>query len=127
MTLFVASKLLNVHPDLCRLAVAVGHRRDVQVITGARSLDAERVAIGAGLSDLAHPEDSRHVLTSARTLATALDLAPVPVVWSDIPAFVSLATVVLSCASELGIQVRWGGDWQHLRDFDHFELADGNV
>src|SRR2546430_1949253 len=47
MTLFVASRLLNVHPDLCRLAVAVGRKPDVQVITGARESTARGPAGGA--------------------------------------------------------------------------------
>lgn len=27
-------------------------------------------------------------------------------------------------ASELGIKVRWGGDWKNFKDRPHFELAD---
>ena len=122
MTLFAASKLLNVHPDLVRLAAAAGRRRDVQVVEGARSLSAEEDAIAAGRSALHDAANSKHVLTSERTQALAVDLAPVPLVWENIPAFASLATVVLSCASELGIAVTWGGNWNHFRDYDHFEL-----
>jgi len=122
VSLFGALRLAQVHPSLIKLAVAVSTATDVQVVQGVRSLHDEQLAVGEGRSLLRDPCNSKHVLTSERTQAHALDLAPWPVKWSDIPRFLSLATLVLSTASNLGIEVRWGGNWPHLRDYDHWEL-----
>ena len=122
MTLFGASRLSEVHPDLIRLVTAVSAVTDVQVVQGARTLAAEEIAIWERTSALKDPRASKHVLTSERTLAHALDVAPWPVHWANIPAFVSLATLVLATASALSIEIEWGGSWRHLKDYDHFEL-----
>ncbi len=51
--------------------------------------------------------------------------------WKDRPAFALIAGVVLSCAKELGVKLRWGGNWdsdgiiladQSFDDMPHFEL-----
>src|SRR5207248_654307 len=114
VSLFGALRLAQVHPSLIKLAVAVSTHTDVQVVQGVRSLRDEELAIGEGRSLVRDPCNSKHVLCSTRTQAHALDLAPWPVKWSDIPRFVSLATLVLSTASNLGLQVTWGGTWPHL-------------
>jgi peptidoglycan L-alanyl-D-glutamate endopeptidase CwlK len=109
---------------LVRLVLAVGAVRDVAVVQGARSLEAEKQAIASGHSSLTNPMDSKHVVDPAtRPLALAVDLAPFPVKWSDIPGFQSLAVLVKETAVKLGIGLHWGGDWVHFKDWDHFELV----
>ena len=127
MSLFGAGRLASVHPDLVKLAVSVSCTTDIQVVQGVRSERDEELAIREGRAVLRNADDSKHVLTSTRTQAHALDLAPWPVQWTDIPRFVSLATLVLSTASNLSISVTWGGHWTHLADYDHWEIPDGHV
>ena len=67
---------------------------------------------------------SKHVIGPDRPLAQAVDLAPVPLDWKDIPAFEQLGKDVQTAADELGIAIVWGGTWTHLRDYPHFQLAD---
>lgn len=58
-------------------------------------------------------------------------MALFPVRWKDEVAFGYLAGIVAVVAADLGIKIRWGGDWdgdgdtlEHaLRDLDHWELA----
>ena len=50
--------------------------------------------------------------------------------WNDHERFVMFASFVLGVAAVLGINIRWGGDWdgdreykdENFRDLPHFEL-----
>ena len=53
----------------------------------------------------------------------AVDVVPYPLDWNDITAFKKLGEVVKRKAKELGIKISWGGDWQSLKDYPHFEEA----
>ena len=123
MTCFGGVRLAQVHPDLRALVLDVSTSTDVVVVQGARSLEDEERAIAYGKSALRDPAASKHVLTSTRTLAEAVDVAPFPVEWSNIPRFYSLASLMFARASALSVNLTWGGHWLHLKDFDHFELA----
>lgn len=62
----------------------------------------------------------------------AIDLVPYPVDWKDTERFYLFAGMVLAVAKEMGIPLRWGGDWdrdmdlhdQKFNDLVHFELVD---
>jgi hypothetical protein len=121
MAVYGASRLAGVHADLVRLVTDIGKARDVQVVVGARSFLDEQTAIKTGHSKLKNPADSLHViLHSLRPVALAVDLAPWPVDWLDIPRFKDFAAFLLERAGVLEIGIRWGGSWG---DYDHFELA----
>ena len=53
----------------------------------------------------------------------AVDVVPYQLDWNDIAAFKKLGEVVKRKAKELGIKISWGGDWQTLKDYPHFEEA----
>jgi len=53
----------------------------------------------------------------------AVDVVPYPLDWNDIAAFKKLGEVVKRKAKELGIKISWGGDWQTLKDYPHYEEA----
>ena len=53
----------------------------------------------------------------------AVDVVPYPLDWNDISAFKKLGEVVKRKAKELGIKISWGGDWQTLKDYPHYEEA----
>lgn len=65
----------------------------------------------------------------------AVDAAPYPVDWSNIPRFIYFAGFVMGVAFALGIGLRWGGDWnrntklqdENFRDYGHFELTDEEI
>ena len=147
------ARLQGVHKKLVELALTVVKHFDctIQEGGGARTLEEQRAKVLAGLSQTL---DSKHVVTPERPKAEAMDLAPYPVWWPKWPKLPSGMTAemrseldtyvdevarwhyfggyVLGTADQLGITLRWGGDWSGTRDpkdnkFDdwgHFELAD---
>jgi peptidoglycan L-alanyl-D-glutamate endopeptidase CwlK len=60
----------------------------------------------------------------------AVDLAPYPIDWNDFERFDQLATVMFAAAKDIGVTLRWGGNWdmdnllhEHGEsDSPHFEL-----
>ena len=61
----------------------------------------------------------------------AVDICPYPVDWSDISKFDAIYVAMMAAAQELGVRLRYGGDWDMdgiLRekgesDSPHFELV----
>jgi hypothetical protein len=53
----------------------------------------------------------------------AIDVVPYPVDWDNINAFYEFAGRVKQKADELGIKVRWGGDFDGFFDGPHWELV----
>lgn len=103
---------------------------DFTVVEGHRGKEAQNQAYAKGYSKLPWPLGNHN-----KSPSTAVDIAPFPVDWSDRQAnlerFVYLAGVVLVVSTQLGIRIRWGGDWdqnrdmrdENFRDRPHFELA----
>lgn len=124
MSLVHPERLANCDPDLVGLMDAVGAQRDIVIVQGARTVADEQAAIASGHSALKNPLDSKHVIDPVlRPLALAVDVAPLPLDWTDLAAFQDLGAAVKAKAAELGLALTWGGDWVHLRDLDHFELV----
>lgn len=113
------------HPDLVKVANAAIKITDFSVICSQRDDVQQTYLFNAGLSKVEYP-DSRH----NKKPAEALDLLPYPVDWKDEKRFYLLAGVILAMAKNLGIPIRWGGDWdgdgdttdQTFMDLGHFEL-----
>jgi len=102
---------------------------DCQVQQGGRSIAEEQADIDRGVSHLTNPMDSKHVVSAARPLALAVDVAPYPVDWTKSGRFCHFAGYVMKTAEVMGIPIRWGGEWDgtwnkpgQLDDLDHFEL-----
>jgi len=124
------AQLATCHPDLQRLVKDVCRRLpaplDLKVIQGWRNAAEQEAAYRTGKSDK-KPGESKHNVSPSR----AVDMALYPVNWPDEVMFGFLAGFVRCVALDLGISIRWGGDWdgdgnslEHkLRDLDHWELA----
>lgn len=122
--------LRTCHPDLVRvlkLALSWGVI-DFAVVEGHRGEARQNAAFEAGNSKLRWP-DGKHNDFPSR----AADLAPwiggaIP--WNDRRYWDVLAGAVLAAAAQLGVELRWGGDWdgdtdlsdQKFNDLGHFEL-----
>lgn len=100
---------------------------DFGVIEGHREQWAQDEAFRTGKSKLRWPNGRHNAKPSE-----AADLAPwirgsIP--WDDPRPWYLLAGVILSAAAELGVDLRWGGDWdgdtdladQSFNDLGHFE------
>ena len=107
-------KLVNV------LNQAIKHF-DFTVIEGVRSLETQKGYVAKGASK---------TLKSKHIDGKAVDIAPYPVDYDDVERFVYLGGFILGVASQLGVEIRWGLDWDRdtytkdtgFRDAGHFEL-----
>lgn len=128
------ANLAECHRDLQRLFAEVIKHWDCIVLDGERTIAEQRANVAKGVSKTM---DSRHLPQPDGT-SWAADVAPYPVRWNDPNAKVRAAYereclyfggFVLGIASQLGITIRYGGDWDNDRDladqtFDdlvHFE------
>ena len=101
---------------------------DFSVIEGHRDYVKQEKMFADGHSHLRWPDSKHNQLPSK-----AVDLAPYPIDWADTERFVLLAGVMFTLASQRGIELRWGGDWdrdgrmsdESFRDYVHFEIVEG--
>jgi peptidoglycan LD-endopeptidase CwlK len=120
----------QVHPDLQRLFNEVIKHFDCTILNGIRTLEEEQEDVASGKSETLA---SMH-LPQSDGLSHAVDAAPYPQRWDD-PKWIAdqhyFGGFVVGIASQMGIGIRWGGDWKRdndpenngFQDLDHFELA----
>lgn len=111
-------RMNGLHHDL----VAVMHRAlqitpiDFTVIEGLRTEARQKVLVAQGKSQTMN---SRHLT------GHAIDVAPVVngrVSW-DWKHYYPLAKAIKQAASDLGVNIEWGGDWTSLKDGPHWQLS----
>ncbi|WP_299733874.1 M15 family metallopeptidase [uncultured Endozoicomonas sp.] len=123
-------RLATCHPDLQRLMNKVVERYDISIICGHRGEEEQEKAFREGKSK-ARFGQSKHNSYPSR----AVDVIPWPFNqddWKDCDYFNHMAGYIMAVADELGIRIRWGGDWNMNRrtsdetflDMPHFELMD---
>lgn len=104
-------------------------RIDFVVICGHRNKQEQDAAVFAKTTKLAWPNSKHNSLPSL-----AVDIVPSPfyaAMWKQREPWEALAQVVLQCAAELDVKIRWGGDWngdgrssdERFFDGPHFELV----
>ena len=111
----IASKkqLSTSHPKLQMLFNEVIKHWDCTVIEGKRTIEAQRINVANGAS---RTMNSQH-LPKEDGYSYALDVSPYPIKWTDYNRFYAFAGFVIGIATQLGINIRWGGDWDSDRDF----------
>lgn len=114
------SRLNTVHPDLQRLFRRVVKTYDCTIIYGMRSLETQEKLVADGLSKTLN---SKH-LVQDDGWAHAVDVAPYPIDWDNTKRFYHFAGFVQAIAEEMGINIRWGGDWDSDRDLDDQTFMD---
>ncbi len=100
---------------------------DFSVIEGFRDDMKQNEYFDLGLSTKRAGE-SKHNSRPSK----AVHLAPYPIRWKNRERFMFLAGMVTGIGKELGIKIRWGGDWDQdgelldngWDDLCHFELID---
>tara|TARA_R110002051_G_scaffold324738_1_gene423377 strand:+ start:745 stop:1140 length:396 start_codon:yes stop_codon:yes gene_type:complete len=100
---------------------------DCSVIQGHRGKEDQNKAFKEGKSKLKYP-NGNHNATPSR----AVDVAPYPINWNDRERFTYFAGYVVGIALQMGLKIRWGGDWDmdtqvkdnNFDDLPHFELRD---
>jgi len=122
-------KLATCDVKLQHLFMEVIKKVDCIVICGERGEQAQNEAYRNGFSKLKFPNGKHNKHPSL-----AIDVMPYfkefpHVRWNDEDACKKFAKIVLNTAEELGIKIRWGGDWNmngieddNWYDRPHFEL-----
>ena len=98
---------------------------DCSVLEGHREKDRQNKLFEEGKTKVKYP-NGRH----NRQPSSAVDVTPYPVDWKDRERQTLFAGFVIGVASHMGINLRWGGDWDQdfqvvdnrVDDFPHFEL-----
>lgn len=112
------SRLEGVHPALVLVVkqAALITSQPFVITEGLRTIKRQRSLYGQGKS---------WTLLSKHLIGHAVDVAAISQgkpTW-DWPLYTLIADAFKQSASDLGVQVVWGGDWR-VRDGTHFELAD---
>jgi len=125
------NRLDKVHPSLVKVVYEVAKTFPLIIICGERLKVEQDEAYHTGKSKLKWPS-SKHNIMVPETHCTAVDIAPLPLDWNDIPRFYYLAGFVKAKGQELGLNIRWGGDWDNdteikdnnFNDLVHFEIVE---
>lgn len=123
-------RLETCHPDLVQLMLEVVKHYDCIVLEGHRGKAAQNEAFRTGRSKLEFPKGNHNQKPSL-----AVDVAPYKkakphIDWDDTDSWRAFGGFVLGIASQMGLDIRWGGDWdsdwefkdQSFVDLPHFEL-----
>lgn len=123
-------KLKTCNPDLQLLFIEVIKHWDCTIICGYRGEEKQNRAYFEGRSTKKFPEGKHNEEPSK-----AVDAVPYPINWEirnpkDLARWYAFAGFVLGVASQLGLSIRWGGDWDSDKDFKdqsfddlpHFEV-----
>lgn len=114
------------HPALKEVLLEVIKHIDCSVISGHRGQKEQDELKRKGRSQLSFPQSMHNENPS-----DAVDVAPYPSLFSDKAMFYVLGGYIMCVASQLGLKLRWGADfnqnWKfddNFNDLGHFELTD---
>ena len=118
-------RLVTCHPNLRLLCDEVIKDIDIAVICGHRSKEEQDRAYELGRSTVKWPNSKHNSMPSM-----AVDIGPYPINWDNLYQWRMFGGYVLWKAECLGINIRWGGDWDRdgdmwdhrFIDMPHFEL-----
>ena len=118
-------RLSTAHPNLQVLFREVVEGFDCSILEGHRDQPTQDKYYNDGKSRLKWPEGKHNKVPSQ-----AVDVAPCPIDWDDTARFYYFAGYVKGVADQLGIKIRFGGDWnlntqvkdETFLDLVHFEL-----
>ena len=112
----VDAKLVNILNELVKIM-------DVTIIEGVRTKERQEELLSKGATKTRF---SKHID------GKAVDLAPYPIDWEDRERFHYMGGMLRGIGHEMGVNVRWGGDWDSdgaikdnsFDDLVHVELKD---
>jgi len=116
------NRLKEVHPSLIAIldkALTYGVI-DFTVLPdgGARNAVKQKEFVDKGVSKTLK---SKHLIQKDG-YGHAVDVAPFPVDFENLPRFYLMSSVIFRAAMELGVQIEWGGHWTTFKDYPHFQL-----
>jgi len=111
-----AARLKTCNLQLQDLFNTVIQYRDCTVLCGHRTEEQQMLAYPK-FSNVLWPDSKHNALPSQ-----AVDVAPYPIDWDDIPRFHEFAGFVMGIAIPMKINIRWGGHFKSFFDGPHFEI-----
>ena len=119
------SNLNTCDQQLIDLFTQVVQGFDCSVLEGHRTQERQDMLFDMGQSKVQYP-NGKHNSTPSQ----AVDVVPYPIDWHNRERFILFGGYVQGIALNMGIGIRWGGDWDRDHDtkeatfFDapHFEL-----
>ena len=116
-------RLKGVNVKLVNVLNALIKIMDVTIIEGVRSKERQAELLEKGATKVKY---SKHME------GKAVDLAPYPISWEDRERFHYMGGMVRGIGHKLGVNIRWGGDWDgdfetkdnKFDDLVHFEILD---
>ena len=109
--------LVGVHKDLIRVAnraLSIS-KIDFVITSGVRTIEEQKKLVASGASRTMR---SRHLTGHAIDVAA---LNKGKVTW-DGKYYTPIAEAMKQAAKDLGVHIKWGGDWESFKDMPHFEL-----
>jgi len=130
------SRLRGVDPKLVQVVQRAIEltTQDFLVLCGVRTKEEQAQLYAQGRTKpgpiVTWTLQSRH-LPASDGYGKAVDLVPYPVDWNDLSKFDAIAKAMMTAGEELGVEIRWGADWDRdgvprergESDSPHFELA----
>lgn len=122
------NQLNTCDPRIIKLFTRVNEVMRCSILEGHRNEKDQNAAFKRGASKLQWPNGNHNKFPSL-----AVDALPLPIDWKDTRQMVLFAGIVLGIAAEMGLKIRWGGDWNRnvnmndekgLVDLPHFEIED---
>jgi peptidoglycan L-alanyl-D-glutamate endopeptidase CwlK len=113
------NRLTTCHAEIQEVCFEVIPVYDFTIICGRRGEMAQNSAFANGYSNAPWPESRHNAI--APLLSDAIDIAPwfakAPHIrWDHEREFIQLSGYILQAAFTLGVELRYGGDWDSDRD-----------
>jgi len=127
-----AARLATCHPDLQSLFNEVVKNYDCSVLQGERTKEEQDEYFRTGRSKVQYP-NSKHNSSPSMAVDVAPYFKNAPHIrWEDKAKFYHFAGYVQCMADQLGIKIRFGGNWdmddefhdQSFHDLPHYELVE---
>ena len=93
---------------------------DFTILEGHRTEERQNQMFHEGRSKLKWPS-SKHNSSPSK----AVDVAPYPIDWNDMPRFTYLAGIIRGIAHANGVKIRWGGDFNRDNNLSNDSFVDG--
>ena len=128
-----AERLLTCHPDLIAIFNEVVKHVDISIVCGHRGEKEQNEAFNSGHSQRRYPNSFHNYIPSVAIDVMLWHQQEPHVRWDDIVGAAWLAGYVQRIADELGVGIRFGGNWDGDDEFDdntfndyaHYELTSG--
>ena len=110
-------RLIGVNDDLVSVVTMASEISPIRFIVteGLRTPQRQAELLAKGASQTMN---SKHITGRAVDIAAVIDGK---VSW-HYPHYITMSKAFKQAASELGVRLRWGGDWKTFKDGPHYEL-----